>query len=95
MKNCAVCVGVFAFGRNRDVIYIVARLKISGNSGVGFSVGATRQKWFVGGRAFENDDVGRNRRIQVSLIEKLAKGFAELFELGGNFANIFFRSVSD
>ncbi len=63
MKNRAVSFSILAFSRNRYVVGIVARLKISGDSGVRFSSISARQKRLVGGCAFENDEVRRNRRI--------------------------------
>jgi hypothetical protein len=95
VKDHIVSVFLLALGRERDVIDVLARLKIAGQPFVGLAVGAFRLKRLVGRRVFKNDDVGLNRLVKLGARKKLAEGFAKLFEFGRHAANVLFARVAD
>src|SRR5262249_8513517 len=76
------------FRRKRDVVDILACLKISGQIGPGL-------KWLVGTVALEDYHPGWNRRIEHHTRKKMGEDFAKLFESDCHLLDFFFTGIAN
>src|SRR5436190_5676127 len=95
VKDRAESVFGFALGRERDVIYIVARLKITRDTVVRLSVRPFRFERPVSRSVLENDHGRRRGTCDLHSGKKQPKRFAKLFEPGRNGTNVLFGRVAD